>query len=157
MNIEFAAAGCVNWTYGPVAISVSERRPCDSPARVHLVRSGPMIVPLIVAFSASNSTYGRVAPFGKAAGAAMAVGGLVVIRPATRALVLINIAKNIRLALRTDLMKVPIMINLSSLLNLRKGVVLWNWPIQNTLKDIVHSIKVIVAICAARPGILFFG
>jgi hypothetical protein len=71
-----------------------------------------MMVPLVLAFSASNSTYGSEAP--AAAGAAMTVSGELVIRPALRALMLINMAKNIRLALRTNLVKVPIMIYLSS-------------------------------------------
>src|SRR5260370_35651930 len=59
--IAFAALGKVNWTYCPGARLTADL-PDASAASVYACVFGPMIVPLVAAFSASCSTNGTSAP-----------------------------------------------------------------------------------------------
>ena len=52
----------VNFTYWPVAVSCTASRPDASEGRLPWAKDGPMIVPLVLALSASYSVNGTVAP-----------------------------------------------------------------------------------------------
>jgi hypothetical protein len=64
------ATGAVNSTNLPVPCKVTALRYEASAGRVPYVALGPMIVPLVLEFSACTSTYGRVAPTPPVAAAA---------------------------------------------------------------------------------------
>ncbi len=57
-----AALVSVNCTYWPCAVSCTASRPDASEGRVPWAKDGPMTVPVVLAFSASYSVNGTLAP-----------------------------------------------------------------------------------------------